>query len=92
MPAGHCAVYHRHRHVHHRQVQIDGIRCALLSDPWSAKITRLHNDTDMMALGGGSFVGENLALEIVDVWLGTGLLAGSAPSAPEFDKVMALEK
>ena len=50
--------------------KIDGIRCALLSDPWSAKMTRLHNDTNMMALGAG-VVGENLALEIVDVWLGT---------------------
>ena len=27
--------------------KIDGIRCALLSDPWSAKMTRLHNDTNM---------------------------------------------
>ena len=31
--------------------KIDGIRCALLSDVWSAKMTRLHNDTNMMALG-----------------------------------------
>ena len=36
---------------------------ALLSDPWSAKMTRLHNDTNMMALGAG-VVGENLAWEI----------------------------
>ena len=30
--------------------KVDGIRCALLSDVWSAKMTRLHNDTNMMAL------------------------------------------
>ena len=30
--------------------KIDGIRCALLSDPWSAKMTRLHNDTNMICL------------------------------------------
>ena len=42
--------------------KIDGIRCALLSDVWSAKMTRLHNDTNMMAIGAG-VVGENLALE-----------------------------
>ena len=41
--------------------KVDGIRCALLADVWSAKMTRLHNDTNMMALGAG-VVGENLAL------------------------------
>ena len=66
------------------------IRCALLSDPWSAKMTRLHNDTNMMALGAG-VVGENLALEIVDVWLGTEF-SGEARHQRRIDKVMALEK
>ena len=70
--------------------KIDGIRCALLSDPWSAKMTRLHNDTNMMALGAG-VVGENLALEIVDVWLGTEF-SGEARHQRRIDKVMALEK
>ena len=70
--------------------KIDGIRCALLSDPWSAKMTRLHNDTNMMALGAG-VVGENLALEIVDVWVGTEF-SGEARHQRRIDKVMALEK
>ena len=70
--------------------KIDGIRCALLSDPWSAKMTRLHNDTNMMALGAG-VVGENLAMEIVDVWLGTEF-SGEARHQRRIDKVMALEK
>ena len=70
--------------------KIDGIRCALLSDPWSAKMTRLHNDTNMMALGAG-VVGENLALEIVDVWLATEF-SGEARHQRRIDKVMALEK
>ena len=48
--------------------KVNGIRCALLSDVWSAKMTRLHNDTNMMALGAG-VVGVNLALEIADTWL-----------------------
>ena len=68
----------------------DGIRCALLSDPWSAKMTRLHNDTNMMALGAG-VVGENLALEIVDVWVGTEFSGGERHQR-RIDKVMALEK
>ena len=70
--------------------KIDGIRCALLSDPWSAKMTRLHNDTNMMAMGAG-VVGENLALEIADIWLGTEF-SGEARHQRRIDKLMALEK
>lgn len=50
--------------------KIKGIRCALLSDVMSARLTRAHNDTNMMALGAG-VVGKMLALEIVDTWMGT---------------------
>ena len=70
--------------------KIDGIRCALLSDVWSAKMTRLHNDTNVMALGAG-VVGENLALEIVDTWLGTEF-SGDERHQRRIDKMMALEK
>ena len=70
--------------------KIPGIRCALLSDVWSAKMTRLHNDTNMMALGAG-VVGPNLALEIVDVWLDTAF-SGEARHQRRIDKVMELEK
>ena len=70
--------------------KVDGVRCALLSDPWSAKMTRQHNDTNMMALGAG-VVGENLALEIVDTWLNTEF-SGEARHQRRIDKVMALEK
>ena len=70
--------------------KIDGIRCALLSDVWSAKMTRLHNDTNMMAIGAG-VVGENLALEIVDTWVGTEF-SGEERHQRRIDKVMALEK
>lgn len=70
--------------------KIDGIRCALLSDVLSARMTRLHNDTNMMALGAG-IVGQNLALEIVDTWIGTEF-SGEARHQRRIDKVMALEK
>lgn len=70
--------------------KVHGIRCALLSDPWSAKMTRLHNDTNMMALGGG-VVGEKLALEIVDTWLDTEF-SHNERHQRRIDKVMALEK
>ena len=50
--------------------KVRGIRCALLSDLMSARLTREHNDTNMMAMGA-FIVGEALAKEIVDTWLTT---------------------
>ena len=47
-----------------------GIRCALCADTLSAKMTRLHNDANILALGGG-FVGPNLAIDITDTFLDT---------------------
>lgn len=69
--------------------KVKGIRCALLSDLMSAELTRLHNDTNMMALGAG-VVGEMLALKIADTWLGTPF-SGEARHQRRIDKVMALE-
>ena len=70
--------------------KVDGVRCALLSDVWSAKMTRLHNNTNVMALGAG-VVGENLALEIVDTWLTTEF-SGDERHQRRIDKLMALEQ
>ncbi len=50
--------------------KVPGVRCALCSDTLSAKMTRLHNNANMLAIGAG-IVGENLALSIVDTFLGT---------------------
>ena len=50
--------------------KVPGFRCALCSDTLSAKMTRLHNDANVLALGAG-IVGENLALDIVDTFLNT---------------------
>ena len=70
--------------------KVKGIRCALLSDKMSARLTREHNDTNMMAMGAG-VVGEMLALEIVDTWLGTEFSHNDRHQR-RIDKVMALEK
>ena len=70
--------------------KIPGIRCALLSDVWSAKMTRMHNDTNMMALGGG-VVGHYLALDIVDAWLETEFSGGDR-HVRRISKITALEK
>ena len=69
--------------------KVDGVRCALLHETWSAKMTREHNDTNMMALGA-AVVGEMLALEIVDTWLGTEF-SHEVKHQRRIDKVMALE-
>lgn len=50
--------------------KVPGVRCALCSDSMTAKMTRLHNNSNMLAMGAG-VVGENLALEIVDTFLNT---------------------
>ena len=50
--------------------KVKGIRCAFCTDPYLAKMTRLHNDANMLALGGG-ITGKNLAMEIVDTFLDT---------------------
>lgn len=70
--------------------KIKGIRCAQLSDLMSARLTREHNDTNMMAMGA-AIVGEGLALEIVDTWLDTPFSHGERHQR-RIDKVMALEK
>lgn len=70
--------------------KVNGVRCALLHDKMSARLTREHNDTNMMALGAG-VVGPMLALEIVDTWLDTPF-SGVERHQRRIDKVMAIEK
>ena len=69
--------------------KVKGIRCALLSDLLSARLTREHNDTNRMAMGA-FIVGQNLALEIVDTWLGTAFSHGER-HIRRIAKVAALE-
>lgn len=48
--------------------KVKGIRCALCSDTFSARMTRIHNDSNMLALGA-RVIGVELAKEIVNAWL-----------------------
>ena len=50
--------------------KVGGIRCAHCADTVEARLTREHNDANMLAIGAG-FTGELLALEMVDVFLTT---------------------
>ena len=69
--------------------KVKGVRCALLGDLMTAKLTREHNDTNMMALGAG-VVGPKLALEIVDMWLTTEF-SHDERHQRRIDKMMAYE-
>jgi len=50
--------------------KVDGIRAALVHDLFTAEATRLHNDTNVLAMGGRVITVEQ-AKEIVDVWVDT---------------------
>lgn len=50
--------------------KVKGIRCALVTDTTSAKLTREHNDTNVLALGQKN-VSYDRAIEIVDIWINT---------------------
>jgi ribose 5-phosphate isomerase B len=55
--------------------KVRGIRCGVCSDTFSARMIRMHNDANMLSLGA-RVVGEGLALEIVDAFLGAGFEGG----------------
>lgn len=69
--------------------KIRGIRCALCGDVFSAKMARLHNNAQVMAMGG-RVVGQGLALEIVDAFIATPF-SGDERHARRVEKIMKLE-
>lgn len=48
--------------------KVKGVRCALCSDTYSAKMTRVHNNSNVLALGA-RVIGVELAKEVVNAWL-----------------------
>lgn len=48
--------------------KVKGIRCALCGDTYSARMSRAHNNANILALGG-RVIGMDLAIEIVNAWL-----------------------
>lgn len=50
--------------------KVPGIRCAVVSDVFSAKMSKAHNNANMLSLGE-RVLGRGLALEIVDAWINT---------------------
>lgn len=68
--------------------KIKGIRAALCTDEYMAKFTRLHNDANVLCMGG-RVVGGGLACNIADVFLSTEFEGGR--HAVRVDKMMKLE-
>ena len=68
--------------------KVRGIRAALCGDTFSARMSRLHNDANILALGQ-RVTGAGLALDIVDVWLTTGFEGGR--HAARVEKIMQIE-
>jgi ribose 5-phosphate isomerase B len=50
--------------------KVKGVRAVVCSEPYSAKLSRQHNDTNVLALGA-RVVGIELAKMIIDIWLTT---------------------
>lgn len=69
--------------------KIKGIRACCCSDTFSAKYTRLHNDANVLAMGG-RVVGPGLACEMVDLFLNTEFEGGRHQR--RIDKITALEE
>ena len=55
--------------------KVNGIRAALVSDLFSAKMTRAHNDTNILCMGA-RVIAESMAWEITKIWLTTEFLGG----------------
>ena len=69
--------------------KIKGIRAALCTDVYSARMSREHNNANVLALGG-RVTGFGPAGEIVRVWVETEFAGGR--HARRVDKIMALEE
>ena len=68
--------------------KIKGIRAAACSETFSAKYTRLHNDSNILCLGG-RVIGIGVALEMVDIFINTEFEGGR--HLRRVESVMSLE-
>ena len=69
--------------------KIHGVRCALCSEPVSARLSREHNDANIVAMGART-IGPAMAEAIVDVFLTTGFDGGRHQR--RVDKIMMLDR
>lgn len=70
--------------------KIPGVRAALCADCYSAEMTRLHNDANVLCLGGRT-LGSELAKRIVDTYLAASF-SGAEHHARRLAMIRELEK
>ena len=70
--------------------KVKGISAALCCDYYSAKYTRLHNDSNVICLGGRT-LGQDIALELLNVWLSTEF-SGEKRHLARIEKINAIEE
>ena len=70
--------------------KMPGIRAALCTDTFMARMSRAHNDANILALGE-RVVGPGLALDIVDIWLNTEFESGGR-HRQRVNKITEIEK
>jgi ribose 5-phosphate isomerase B len=68
--------------------KVSGIRAALCNDLYTARMSREHNDANVLAIGG-RVVGSGLAREILEVWLGSPFEGGRHQR--RLDQIAAIE-
>ena len=69
--------------------KVAGIRAALVKTPFEAQMSREHNDSNILVLGGRPFDKSNVA-KIVDMWLKTDFAGGRHKK--RVDKIKRMEK
>lgn len=69
--------------------KVKGIRCALVNDTFSARMSKEHNDANIIALGA-RVIGKDLAIELVSTWLNS-KFAGDRHKR-RIDKIAAIEE
>lgn len=69
--------------------KVKGIRCGVCSETFSAKMIRAHNDANMLSIGA-RVVGQDLAIEIVEAFLGQDFEGGR--HGTRVDMIKAIEE
>lgn len=68
--------------------KVEGVRAAVVSDTFSARMARMHNNANVLAFGS-RVVGKGLAIDLVKAWLDSSFEGGRHKR--RVDKIMAIE-
>ena len=69
--------------------KVRGVRAALCNDLYTARMSRLHNDANVLSMGG-RIVATGLACEILELWLATDFEGGRHQR--RIDQIAAIER